>query len=245
MRRFLGWIEDRDCRTGKCDQALCGPPRAHVTGCSTSRPAPSSVNAMRRFCRTTSGSRWGAQQDAYITVDLRGAARVAGGICATLRDLARFGEMMRNHGISKGRQVAPAWWIDDIRRNGNAVAWARGDLTKVFPNGNYRSKWYTAVGFFATLTQTRSLRSIRTPWRQSPARGCARRSAIPGWGGPRRLTMYLATLDCATSNPSLRSSPWMRGAPQRGLSMLIRRINVRRSVSICGRPPGERDFQRQ
>jgi hypothetical protein len=26
-------------------------------------------------------------------------------------------------------------------------------------------------------------------------------------GGPRRLTMYLATLDCATSNPSLRSSP--------------------------------------
>jgi len=27
------------------------------------------------------------------------------------------------------------------------------------------------------------------------------------------LTMYLATLDCATSNPSLSSSPWMRGAP--------------------------------
>jgi hypothetical protein len=25
----------------------------------------------------------------------------------------------------------------------------------------------------------------------------------PWLGGPRRLTMYLATLDCATSNPSL------------------------------------------
>src|SRR5262252_4308472 len=37
----------------------------------------------------------------------------------------------------------------------------------------------------------------------------------PWLGGPRRLTMYLATLDCATSNPSLSSSPWMRGAPQR------------------------------
>lgn len=85
----------------------------------------------------------GAQHDAYITVDSRGAARVAGGICATLRDLARFGEMMRNHGVSNGRQVVPAWWIDDIRRNGNAEAWSRGDLTKVFPNGNYRSKWYT------------------------------------------------------------------------------------------------------
>src|SRR5260370_37351239 len=33
----------------------------------------------------------------------------------------------------------------------------------------------------------------------------------PWLGGPHRLTMYLATLDCATSNPSLSSSPWMRG----------------------------------
>jgi ABC-type cobalamin/Fe3+-siderophores transport system ATPase subunit len=30
-----------------------------------------------------------------------------------------------------------------------------------------------------------------------------------------RLTMYLATLDRATSIPSLSSSPWMRRAPQR------------------------------
>src|SRR6201993_1634976 len=33
----------------------------------------------------------------------------------------------------------------------------------------------------------------------------------PWLGDPRRLTMYLATLDCATSNPSLSSSPWIRG----------------------------------
>jgi hypothetical protein len=36
----------------------------------------------------------------------------------------------------------------------------------------------------------------------------------PWLGRAHRLTMYLATLDCATSNPSLSSSPWMRGAPQ-------------------------------
>jgi hypothetical protein len=64
----------------------------------------------------------------------------------------------------------------------------------------------------------------------------------PWLGGPRRLTMYLATLDYATSNPSLSSSPWMRGAPQSGFSMLIRRINPRSTVSICGRPPNGRDF---
>jgi hypothetical protein len=55
--------------------------------------------------------------------------------------------------------------------------------------------------------------------------------------------MYLATLDCATSNPSLSSTPWMRGAPQSGFSTLIRRINTRSSVSICGRPPRGRDFK--
>ncbi|MGX9432773.1 hypothetical protein [Bradyrhizobium sp. LeoA1S1] len=37
----------------------------------------------------------------------------------------------------------------------------------------------------------------------------------PWLGGPRRLTMYLAMLDCATSNPSFSSSPRMRGAPKR------------------------------
>jgi hypothetical protein len=37
----------------------------------------------------------------------------------------------------------------------------------------------------------------------------------------------------------------MRGAPQSGFSTLIRRINTRSSVSICGRPPWGREFQRQ
>jgi hypothetical protein len=37
----------------------------------------------------------------------------------------------------------------------------------------------------------------------------------------------------------------MRGAPQRGLSMLICRINASSLASIGGRPPKDRDFQRQ
>jgi hypothetical protein len=62
----------------------------------------------------------------------------------------------------------------------------------------------------------------------------------PWLGGLRRFTKYLATLDCATSNPSLSSSPWMRGAPQSGFSMLIRRISARSSVSTGGLPPATR-----
>src|SRR5690606_34539489 len=37
----------------------------------------------------------GAETSGYITVDRDGAARTAGGICVTLSDLARFGDMMR------------------------------------------------------------------------------------------------------------------------------------------------------
>jgi hypothetical protein len=47
-----------------------------------------------------------------------------------------------------------------------------------------------------------------------------------------------------TAKPSLSNSP-MRGAAQSVFSMLIRRISARRPVSIGGRPPRFRDFQRQ
>ena len=61
----------------------------------------------------------GAECPAYITVDAHNAMRAAGGICVAPRDLARFGEMMRRHGIADGRQVVPAAWIDDINKRGD------------------------------------------------------------------------------------------------------------------------------
>ncbi|OKO66807.1 hypothetical protein AC630_41300 [Bradyrhizobium sp. AS23.2] len=45
--------------------------------------------------------------------------------------------------------------------------------------------------------------------------------------------------------PSLRSSPWILGAPHNGLAMLISQISRRISNSTVGRPPRFRDFQRQ
>jgi CubicO group peptidase (beta-lactamase class C family) len=84
----------------------------------------------------------GAECDAYVTVDAKGAARSAGGICMTLRDLARFGELMRNGGMVDGRQVVVRPWIEDMRQNGNRAAWQKGAMTNLFPHGSYRSKWY-------------------------------------------------------------------------------------------------------
>jgi hypothetical protein len=84
----------------------------------------------------------GAEEDAYIAVDSKGSARAAGGVCATLRDLARFGEMIRLRGLANGTQVMPGWWIDDIHDNGNLQEFADGNLAEVFPGGRYRSQWY-------------------------------------------------------------------------------------------------------
>ncbi len=84
----------------------------------------------------------GAERDAYVTLDRLGAPRTAGGICATLRDLARIGELMRCRGLAEGRQVVPGRWVDDICSNGDPRTWAKGDMRALLPNGRYRSTWY-------------------------------------------------------------------------------------------------------
>lgn len=83
-----------------------------------------------------------AESSGYITVDRKGAARTAGGICVTLSDLARFGDMMRQDGKANGRQVIPEAWINDIMSNGDPEAWRKGDMTNLLPEARYRSKWY-------------------------------------------------------------------------------------------------------
>jgi CubicO group peptidase (beta-lactamase class C family) len=96
----------------------------------------------------------GAEFDAYVTVDRLGAPRSAGGVCVTLRDLARFGELMRQGGAAQGRQVLPKPWVDDILTKGDPEAWKRGTGTGYLPNGRYRSKWYVtgnAHGAFCAI----------------------------------------------------------------------------------------------
>jgi CubicO group peptidase (beta-lactamase class C family) len=84
----------------------------------------------------------GAEADAYVTVDRKGAARTAGGICVIPRDLLRFGELVRNRGYANGHQVIPEWWIEDCSEAGSREAWQRGESSKEFPDGQYRNKWY-------------------------------------------------------------------------------------------------------
>jgi CubicO group peptidase (beta-lactamase class C family) len=90
----------------------------------------------------------GAVRSAYITVDRLGAPRCAGGVCCTVRDLARVGQLMVEGGARGVRQVVPESWIDDIERNGDPDAWAAGSFTIYYPGlpMRYRSKWYVLDG---------------------------------------------------------------------------------------------------
>jgi CubicO group peptidase (beta-lactamase class C family) len=88
----------------------------------------------------------GAEREAYVTIDNHGASRTAGGICTTLRDLARLGEMVRQGGAANGNQIVPRAWIDDIWQNGDAAAWQRGSMVHLLPQGRYRSQWYITGG---------------------------------------------------------------------------------------------------
>jgi CubicO group peptidase (beta-lactamase class C family) len=84
----------------------------------------------------------GARGHGYVSVDRVGAARAAGGMCVTARDLARFGQLVLDAGSHGGVQIIPAAWIDDMRRNGDRQAWSDGNFAATFPQGRYRSCWY-------------------------------------------------------------------------------------------------------
>lgn len=82
----------------------------------------------------------GAETAAYVTVDRDGTALADGGICATLRDLARFGQTMCDNGQVDGRQVIPESWIKDVRQGDHGRF---DDESREFmPNGRYRNMFW-------------------------------------------------------------------------------------------------------
>jgi len=85
----------------------------------------------------------GGERDAFITTDGSFAPAAAGGFGATLRDLARFGQMTLNNGTFNGQRIVASEWIADIRFNGSNTAWRSGQYRGYWnPDGAYRSFWY-------------------------------------------------------------------------------------------------------
>ena len=98
-------------------------------------------------------SRIGAERDAEVIVDAAGFAVVEGGICTTLRDLARFGLMHLDDGAAGGEHVVPAAWIARLlERDEELVAAYDRDLLGHLPNAFYHDQWWVwdaAAGIYS------------------------------------------------------------------------------------------------
>lgn len=90
----------------------------------------------------------GAASDAEVTVDPGGFPVADGGISVTLRDLARFAQMVLDRGMVEGREIVPAEWISDTVRGGadSAEAFAADPHADDFPGGHYRNQWWVPHG---------------------------------------------------------------------------------------------------
>ena len=103
--------------------------------------------AGRPFAEALGDELWaplGAETDAYVTVDADGFAVADGGICVSLRDLARFGRMIAAGGIAEERRIVASAWLDDTLAGGpdSREAFAEDEHSAEMPGGHYRNQWW-------------------------------------------------------------------------------------------------------
>jgi len=83
----------------------------------------------------------GTHFDGYYQVDSYGIAFAGGGFNANLRDLAMFGEMLRNKGYFNGKQIIPATVFYDIIENADNSTFDNDSYPNLKGWG-YRNMWW-------------------------------------------------------------------------------------------------------
>lgn len=88
----------------------------------------------------------GAHYDGYYQLDPSGITFAGGGFNLNLRDMAMFGEMMRNGGKLNGRQIIPAAAAHDIATGGSDEAYkavfAKGGEYPKLDGWSYHNMWW-------------------------------------------------------------------------------------------------------
>jgi CubicO group peptidase (beta-lactamase class C family) len=88
-------------------------------------------------------SRMGAEDDAFLQVDANGTPLTGTSLNARLRDLARFGELMRLEGKIDGKQIIPAAAVASIRGGGDRKAFVAGGYPTL-PGWSYHDFWWVS-----------------------------------------------------------------------------------------------------
>lgn len=84
----------------------------------------------------------GAEHDAFVTVDPSGVAYACAGMCATLRDVARFGRLVLDGTWN-------AAWVEETRHGGGpslASSPDYADSAEQYPDAVYHNKWWITRG---------------------------------------------------------------------------------------------------
>ncbi|TXR50547.1 serine hydrolase domain-containing protein [Phyllobacterium endophyticum] len=81
------------------------------------------------------------EENAYMRVDSAGMATAGGGLYASLRDLVRFGELMRREGEWNGRQIIPEAVVHEVQRGGDRENFSQAGYG-LLPGYSYRSQWW-------------------------------------------------------------------------------------------------------
>lgn len=86
-------------------------------------------------------SRIGAQEDGFVWVDPSGAQVASIGVGATLRDLARLGEMLRLQGRFNGQQVVSAAAVAELRRGADPEKFKAANMP-MRAGYSYHNHWW-------------------------------------------------------------------------------------------------------
>ena len=95
--------------------------------------------------------RLGAEEDGYLMIDRIGMALCGAALNVTLRDLARFGEMMRNGGVFNGQQIVPAAVVTDIAGGADKGHFAKAGY-ETLPGWSYRNQWWVSHNSIGAYT---------------------------------------------------------------------------------------------
>ena len=110
-----------------------------------------SGKAMAQLLSERIWQKMGMEEDAHIIVDPVGMAACGGGMNMCLRDLARFGEMMRNRGVFNGHQIVPAAVVDGIAGGARKEDFAKAGYTTL-PGWSYRTQWWVSHDALGSYT---------------------------------------------------------------------------------------------
>jgi hypothetical protein len=91
----------------------------------------------------------GCEENADMAVDRSGMAMAGGGMSIALRDMARFGEMMRLGGRFNGHDIVPEAVVAEIARGADPAQFAKSGIATL-PGASYRHQWWILHDKFGT-----------------------------------------------------------------------------------------------